>query len=41
MQITEHALEFHPENPVLMAELQSLMNLLGDSHAMQPTETRP
>ena len=40
MQITEHALEFHPENPVLMAELQSLMNLLGDSHAMQPTETR-
>mgnify|MGYP000249317508 FL=1 len=40
MQITEHALESHPENPVLMAELQSLMNLLGDSHAMQPTETR-
>ena len=40
MQITEHALEFHPENPALMAELQSLVNLLGDSLAMQPTETR-
>jgi len=40
MQITEHALHFHPENPVLMAELQTLMNLLGDSLAMQPTETR-
>lgn len=40
LQIAEHALQFHPQNPALMAELQSLIDLQGNSMAMQATETR-
>lgn len=40
LQITEHALQFHPTDPVLMKELESLMVMLGDSQPMQTTDTR-